>query len=111
MTGTMDRLSHMFRAVQSAAPQDPHELEAPGGRAGRRLPMQAATEVVWSLLPPVSFADDQVAISAILEPCYEVGGDVFDYSVNPGLVQVALFDAVGHGMAASLLSTLAVNAY
>jgi serine phosphatase RsbU (regulator of sigma subunit) len=77
----------------------------------RRLPMQAATEVVWSLLPPVSFANNQVAISAILEPCYEVGGDVFDYSVNPGLVHVALFDAVGHGMAAALLSTLAINAY
>jgi hypothetical protein len=80
-------------------------------RTRRVLPMQPATEVVWSLLPPVSFANEQVAISAILEPCYEVGGDVFDYSVNPDLVHVALFDAVGHGMAASLLSTLAINAY
>jgi phosphoserine phosphatase RsbU/P len=80
-------------------------------RARRLLPMQAATEVVWSLLPPLSFANRQVAISGILEPCYEVGGDVFDYAVNPDVVHVALFDAVGHGMAASLLSTLAVNAY
>ena len=79
--------------------------------ARRRLPMQPATEVVWSLLPPMSFANNQVAVSAILEPCYEVGGDVFDYSVNPGVVHLALFDAVGHGMAAALLSTLAVNAY
>jgi serine phosphatase RsbU (regulator of sigma subunit) len=80
-------------------------------RTRRRLPMQAATEVVWSLLPPTSFGNEQVEISAILEPCYEVGGDVFDYSVNPDLVHVALFDAVGHGMAASLLSTLAINVY
>jgi serine phosphatase RsbU (regulator of sigma subunit) len=79
--------------------------------ARRRLPMQAATEVVWSLLPPVSFANNQVAVSAILEPCYEVGGDVFDYSVDRGPVHVALFDAMGHGMAAALLSALAVNAY
>jgi serine phosphatase RsbU (regulator of sigma subunit) len=80
-------------------------------RTRRRLPMQAATEVVWSLLPPTSFGNERVEISAILEPCYEVGGDVFDYSVNPDLVHVALFDAVGHGMAASLLSTLAINVY
>jgi phosphoserine phosphatase RsbU/P len=80
-------------------------------RARRLLPMQPATEVVWSLLPPLSFANRQVAITGILEPCYEIGGDVFDYAVNPDGVHVALFDAVGHGMAASLLSTLAVNVY
>jgi phosphoserine phosphatase RsbU/P len=79
--------------------------------ARRLLPMQAATEVIWGLLPPLSFANDEVAVNAILEPSYEVGGDVFDYSVNPDRVHVALLDAVGHGMAAGLLSTLAVNAY
>lgn len=80
-------------------------------RTRRLLPMQPATEVVGNLLPPMSCANDQVAVSAILEPCYEVGGEVFDYAVNPGMVHLALFDAVGHGMEASLLSTLAVNAY
>jgi hypothetical protein len=77
----------------------------------RRLPMQLATEVVWGLLPPLTFATDRVAVSGILEPCYEIGGDVFDYAVNAEATHVALFDAVGHGIAASMLSTLAINAY
>jgi serine phosphatase RsbU (regulator of sigma subunit) len=79
--------------------------------ARRRLPMQLATEIIWGLLPPLTFATGSVVVSAILEPCYEVGGDVFDYAVNDGIAHLALFDAVGHGIAASMLSTLAVNAY
>jgi phosphoserine phosphatase RsbU/P len=77
----------------------------------RRLPMQVATETVWGLLPPLTIATDDVAVAGILEPCYEIGGDVFDYAVNADVTHVALFDAVGHGIAASMLSTLAVNAY
>jgi serine phosphatase RsbU (regulator of sigma subunit) len=50
-------------------------------------------------------------VSGILEPCYEVGGDVFDYAVNATTTHLALFDAVGHGISASMLSTLALNAY
>jgi hypothetical protein len=77
----------------------------------RRLPMQVATEVVWGQLPPLTIATDEVVVAGILEPCYEIGGDVFDYAVNVDLVHVALFDAVGHGIQASSLSNLAVNAY
>jgi hypothetical protein len=77
----------------------------------RLLPMQLATEIVWGLLPPLTFANDDVVVSGILEPCYEVGGDVFDYAVNDQVIHVALFDAMGHGTSASMLSTIAVNAY
>lgn len=77
----------------------------------RRLPMQVATEVVWGQLPPLTLAGEEVVVAGILEPCYEVGGDVFDYAVNADLVHVALFDAVGHGIQASSLSNLAINAY
>jgi len=77
----------------------------------RLLPMQLATEIVWGLLPPLTFASDEVVVSGILEPCYEVGGDVFDYAINDGIAHVALFDAVGHGTSASMLSTIAINAY
>jgi hypothetical protein len=77
----------------------------------RRLPMQVAAETVWGLLPPMTLATEDVVVAGILEPCYEVGGDVFDYAVNPDITHVALFDAVGHGITASMLSTLAVNAY
>lgn len=80
-------------------------------RTRRRLPMQVATETVWGLLPPLTLATDDVVVAGILEPCYEIGGDVFDYAVNTDITHVALFDAVGHGITASMLSTLAINAY
>ena len=77
----------------------------------RALPMQLATEIVWGLLPPMTYTTDTVVVAGILEPCYEVGGDVFDYAVNAHTTHLALFDAVGHGISASMLSTLATNAY
>ncbi|MBD0324061.1 MAG: serine/threonine-protein phosphatase [Aldersonia sp.] len=77
----------------------------------RRLPMQVATEIVWSLLPPLTFATEAAVVTGVLEPCYEVGGDAFDYAVNGSTMHVALFDAVGHGIGASTLTTVAVNAY
>jgi phosphoserine phosphatase RsbU/P len=77
----------------------------------RLLPMQLATEIVWGLLPPLTFANRHVVVSGIIEPCYEVGGDIFDYAVNDEVTHVALFDAVGHGTSASMLSTIAINAY
>jgi hypothetical protein len=50
-------------------------------------------------------------ISGILEPCYDVGGDAFDYAVNGDTAHLALFDAVGHGsgggMRAVILASLA----
>jgi hypothetical protein len=78
----------------------------------RRLsPMQLAAEIVWGLLPPLTFADRDVCVAGILEPCYDVGGDAFDYAVGGRVARVALFDAVGHGLAASRLSSLTVAAY
>jgi len=80
-------------------------------RTRRRLPMQVAAEIIWSHLPPLTFATADVAISGILEPCYEVGGDAFDYAINGDVLHVALFDAVGHGIAASSITALAISVY
>jgi hypothetical protein len=94
------------------------ELVTTHGRYGdavehtrRRLPMQLATEIVWGLLPPLTFQNRRACVTAILEPCYEVGGDTFDYAANGDILHLALFDAVGHGMAASMTATVAINAY
>jgi serine phosphatase RsbU (regulator of sigma subunit) len=80
-------------------------------RARRRMPMHIAAEIVWGLLPPLTFATGDVDITAILEPCYDVGGDVFDYALNGDLLSFALFDTCGHGIAASTLAALTINAY
>jgi serine phosphatase RsbU (regulator of sigma subunit) len=47
----------------------------------------------------------------MLEPAYEVGGDAMDYAVNEDVAHLAVFDAMGHGLQASLLASLAVGAY
>jgi hypothetical protein len=80
-------------------------------RARRRLPMQLAAEIIWSQLPPLTFATPHVAVSVVLEPCYEIGGDAFDYAINSDILHVALFDTLGHGITASALPSLAISAY
>jgi serine phosphatase RsbU (regulator of sigma subunit) len=77
----------------------------------RRLPMQLAAEIIWNQLPPLTFAVDGTLVTAVLEPCYDVGGDAFDYAANGDLLHVALFDTVGHGISASGLTTLTLNTY
>jgi serine phosphatase RsbU (regulator of sigma subunit) len=54
---------------------------------------------------------DQVAVSGLLEPAYEIAGDAFDYAVNGDRVELAILDAMGHGLEASRIATLAVVSY
>lgn len=77
----------------------------------RVRPMQLPAEIQWRLLPPTTVRAEGVSLSGLLEPWNEVGGDAFDYALNDGRLHVALFDAMGHGLNATLLSTLAVGAY
>ena len=53
----------------------------------------------------------QVALAGILEPAYGVAGDSFDYAINDNIVHLAVIDAMGHGLNAALLATLAISAY
>jgi serine phosphatase RsbU (regulator of sigma subunit) len=73
--------------------------------------MQLAAEIIWNQLPPLTFAANGALVTAVLEPCYDVGGDAFDYAANGDIVHIALFDTVGHGISASALTTLALNTY
>lgn len=84
-------------------------------RLRRRESMQVAAEMLRAQLPPLTFSTGHLMISGILEPCYDVGGDAFDYAVNGDIAHLALFDAVGHGsaggMRAVMLASLALAAY
>ncbi len=80
-------------------------------RIRRRRPMTVASELLWRLLPPLTFATDDFVVSAILEPCYSIGGDAFDYAVNDHVAHVAVFDGMGHGLAAAGLTSFALAAY
>ncbi len=77
----------------------------------RRQEMSLASEMQWHLLPPLTMAAGNVAIAGFVEPTYEVGGDVFDGAINRDLAHVAIFDAMGHSLSASVLSSVAVAAY
>jgi hypothetical protein len=78
-------------------------------RARRSEPLSAAAEVQWDLLPPLTCATDQIAVSGILEPAYAIGGDSFDYAFDQTSVDFAIVDAIGHGMSAVLMSAAAIN--
>ena len=77
----------------------------------RRRPMTLAGEIAWRLLPPLTFGTERLVIAAVLAPAYEVGGDSFDYAVDSKTARFAVFDAMGHGLAAGLLATVAIGAY
>ena len=80
-------------------------------QARRSGTMSLAAEVQWGLLPPMTMITPQVALAGILEPAYDVAGDSFDYAINDNIVHLAVIDAMGHGLNAALLATLAISAY
>lgn len=79
-------------------------------RLRRRLPMSLPAELQWRLLPPLTFATPRLAISGILLPTNAVAGDTFDYAVNGDTAHLAVLDAMGHGLEALLLSSVAIGA-
>ena len=80
-------------------------------QARRRQPMSVAAEIQWSLLPPLSMSTPQVSVAGILEPAYEIAGDSLDYALNDDILHLAVIDAMGHGLNASVLATVAMGAY
>ena len=78
-------------------------------RARRAQPLSDAAEAQWDLLPPLSYAGTHIKVSGILEPAYSIGGDSFDYAINPDRLDLAIVDAVGHGFPAVLLASAAIN--
>jgi Stage II sporulation protein E (SpoIIE) len=77
----------------------------------RRRPMTVAAELQWTLLPPLVFATRGLVVAGALEPCYTVGGDSFDYAVDDWTAHLAVFDAMGHGLAAAATAAVTVAAY
>ena len=80
-------------------------------QARRRQPMSLSAELQWQLLPPLMMTTPQVAVAGALEPAYDVAGDSFDYALNDDVLHVAMIDAMGHGLSAAVMATLAIGAY
>jgi hypothetical protein len=77
----------------------------------RSKEMSLGAQLQWQLLPPLTMRTARVALAGILEPAYEVGGDSFDYALNGQLLHLAIFDAMGHGLDASVMATVIIAAY
>ena len=80
-------------------------------QARRLQPMSVAAEIQWSLLPPLTMTTPQVEVAGILEPAYDVAGDSFDYALNGQVLHLAVIDAMGHGLDAAVMATVAMGAY
>jgi serine phosphatase RsbU (regulator of sigma subunit) len=80
-------------------------------RVRRRTSMSLAASMQWDLLPPLQLLTPEASSTGLLEPAYDVGGDAFDHAVNGFLMEVAIFDAMGHGLMSSTVSSLTVGTY
>jgi len=78
-------------------------------RTRRSQPMSVASELLWKVLPPLTYACERFVISALFAPRYEVGGDGFDYAVDDGTAFLCLLDTTGHGLAAGLGTAVALS--
>jgi hypothetical protein len=77
----------------------------------RERDMRLAAEIQWDLLPPLTMVTPTITVAGILEPCYEIAGDSFDYALNAPIVHLLLADAMGHGLDSSMVASLAIGAY
>ena len=77
----------------------------------RRRSLSLAASMQWDLLPPLVLKTPRLGVSGFLEPAYEVGGDCFDYALNDAGFDVAIVDAMGHGVTSSLIAALAIGSY
>ena len=80
-------------------------------RVRRRQPMSLAAELQWALLPPLDFRCDEVCVAGLVEPAYHVGGDVFDYAFDDGVLHAALVDSMGHALYSAIVAGLVVGTY
>ncbi|MDO0925490.1 PP2C family protein-serine/threonine phosphatase [Streptomyces sp. TG1A-8] len=78
-------------------------------RLTRTQPLNIAAEMQWHLMPPRTYADGRVVISAAMEPAYAISGDAYDYATADHVVHLSLFDAMGHDTAAGLTAHLALG--
>ncbi|WP_229068768.1 PP2C family protein-serine/threonine phosphatase [Actinoplanes sp. DH11] len=80
----------------------------PGTR--RAQPMTVAAELMWQMLPPLTSSHERLALTAIIEPCYDIGGDGYDYAVDGDTAWLVLLDAMGRGLTAAVACSVALSA-
>ena len=77
----------------------------------RRRAMSLPASIQWDMLPPLRLKTSEATSNGVLEPAYDVGGDFFDHAANGFAIDLAIMDAMGHGLNSSVISSLAVGSY
>ena len=77
----------------------------------RRRALSLAASMQWDLLPPLVLKTARLVVAGLVEPAYDVGGDCFDYAVGDTVLDLAVTDAMGHGVGSALISALTVGSY
>ena len=73
--------------------------------------MTVASQLLWSLAPPLVTGTDDVVLAGMLEPCCDMGGDALDNALNGDVLHLAVFDAMGHGLAAAGVAAFVLSAH
>ena len=78
---------------------------------GERSSLLTLEAEIQRRLLPASYACEgpQFALAGWLIPANEAGGDTFDYMVERNMLHLSITDAMGHGVPAAQLATLAVG--
>ncbi|GIE92519.1 PP2C family protein-serine/threonine phosphatase [Actinoplanes regularis] len=79
-------------------------------RLRRTRSMSVASELLLQLLQPLTIVCDRAAVSAIMQPCYDVGGDGYDYAIDTNHARFSILDGVGKGLRAGLATAVALAA-
>ncbi|WP_067564367.1 PP2C family protein-serine/threonine phosphatase [Nocardia acidivorans] len=79
-------------------------------QARRRERLSLAAEMQWQLLPGRGCARAEYSLGGQLEPAYTIGGDNFDWSTSAEYLTVTVSNGMGQGIAAALLTNLAISA-
>jgi len=76
----------------------------------RTTPLELSAEIQRRLLPTSYTCEaSQFSLSGWLIPANEAGGDTFDYILDRDTLHLSVTDAMGHGVQAAQLATLAVG--
>lgn len=76
----------------------------------RRATPSIAAELQSDQLPPRALYTPEIQVVGSIEPVYDVGGDWFDYTLDPGRLFVAVCDGVGRGLTAASISYVTLGA-
>ncbi len=96
--------AHTLVRQALSALQNVHAQRARIERQRRDREMQIAREIQQSLFPRSAPSLPGLELAAISRPCYEVGGDLYDFIPLPdGRLALAMADVSGKGAPASIL--------